>query len=263
MLKYTPYLVFLLIFPLACMNSSGPSATENTLAGAVNYEELYNVTTGEIWVYLVEFEGSSPVRIDSINPDFTGGYEFSGFDFGSYGVEAETSPSAARQYYGFRDSDRNATFDIGDAITFNQYAYISAFNIPMYEVGMIPDTNESEFEPNDEFVQDLGIIHTVHISGYISEGGFTPPDSFTGDLDLFKFKSVWTGYLTIRLDWTGSANLDLFLYDRSGFDVLDMSANDGYDTEVIDRSIYRHDEFIVLVASADLSAYYELSIRIE
>ena len=252
-----------IVVGLGCSNSSGPSASENAIAGSVNLDELSGVSSTDIRVYLVEFQSGGMARVDSTYPDFTGEYEFIGFDFGTYGVEASTLPGHSPSYYGFRDGNRDGSFGTSDAVLFSSYGHVDYFNVPLY--GDFPDTNRYEIEPNDDsfFAQDFDIIHAVHVDGDISLGGFTPPDQYTGDLDLYRFESVWDGYMTIELDWSSSADLDLFLYDGTGFNVLESAATQGLGPERIYRSVNRGDEMIVLVASVDYPANYRLSINIE
>ncbi|RKZ29437.1 hypothetical protein DRQ36_08640 [bacterium] len=241
--------------------------TENSIEGAVNLDELSWASTSDILVYLVEFEGGGMARVDSVHPEYDGRYEFSGFDFGVYGIEAETVPGATMHYYGFRDGDYDGVFEQTDALYFSSFAHIDCFNVPMYEYGYVPDTIEFESEPNDDAgnAQDFGIMHLVHISGgYLESGGFEYPDNYTGDRDLYKFECIWDGYLEIVLSWTGGADLDLFLWDRYGIDIIEQVniSGDYSPISIFGRSVYRHDEYIVGVMSADDPATYDLSIRI-
>jgi len=260
--NFAVIIVAICIIGIGCSESTGPSPTENSISGAVNIEEISGLSSADIQIYLVRFDSGVATRIDSTNPDFIGEYEFVGFDFGTYGIEAESDPGFFPEYYGFYDADYNGYFNSSDGVSFTYYAHLDNFNVPLY--GDFVDTNFYDYEPNDQAInaQDLGIIHAAHISGDISSGGFIPPDDYLGDLDLFKFQSVWTGYLTIDLDWIGSSDLDLFLYDGYGNSVLVESTGSGLPPIHIYRSVYRGDEFIVLVASADYSDDYELSIRI-
>ncbi len=252
-----------ILFLLACSDGIGPSATENLIAGSINFDELSGVSTTDIRVYLVEFQSGGMARVDSVHPDFTGRYEFVGFDFGNYGVEASTPPVFSPDYYGFRDGNHDGIFGSSDAIVFSSFGHVDYFNVPLY--GDFPDTNHFEFEPNDDafLAQDLDIIHAAHIDGDVSFGGFTPPDQYDGDLDLYRFKSVWDGYMIVELYWSASADLDLFIYDGSGYSVLESATTDGLGPERIYRSVYRGEEFIVLAASVDYASSYELSINIE
>lgn len=260
------YLITILLFAmafLACSDSSGPSASENVLSGAVNLEEIPGATSSDVVVYLVEFESGYATRVDTVTPDFDGEYEFAGFEYGLYGVEALTTSGFAPTYYGFHDADYDGVFETGDGVAYNSYRHVSEYNVPMY--GDIVDTTYYEFEPNDQVfdAQDLYTIHAAHIEGSVSSGGYVPPHDYIGDIDLYAFTSVWDGYLVMRLDWYGAADLDLYLYDGSGYDVLESSAVSGLGPENIYRSLRRGEEYIVLVASSDYMADYELSIRIE
>ncbi len=257
-------MLFLLPFLISCDDSSGPSASENYISGAVNLAELIGVIHTDIWVYLVEFTGTGQEIADSVQPDFSGEYEFLNFDLGTYAVEAETYQGFSPHYYGFRDNDNNDYFDIGDALNFSSFAHLTDYNIPLYRYGFLPDTTESEFESNDDpyFAQDLGTIHLLHISGDVASGGFIEPDEYTGDKDFYRFRAVWTGDLYIELRWSGAADLDLLLYNGYSYEFIDRSPYSYPSPNYIDRRIYRDEEYIVLVASADFAAFYELSINI-
>ncbi|MCK5833554.1 hypothetical protein KAH81_07785 [bacterium] len=251
------------IFCLSCSEGIGPSATENLLAGSVNLGELSGVSASDIKVYLVEFQTTGMARVDSVTPDYTGEYEFEGFDFGNYGIESSTAYGIYPNYYGFHDGNRNGSFGSGDAVVFSSYGHVSYYNVPLY--GDFPDTIVYELEPNnDAFLsQELGIIHCKNIRGDLTSGGFSPPDQYTGDLDLYHFEAVWTGYLVAELSWSSSYDLDLFLYDGSALTVIQSAATEGYGPERLYNSLYRGDDFILLVASIDGPSSYELSINIE
>lgn len=256
-------ILFVFIFFIGCDEPSGPSPTENYISGAVNLEELSGVSTGDIWIYLVEFRGAGAVRVDSVHPQFYGEYEFIGFNFGTYGLEASTISGFNPWYYGFRDADYNRVFNSADGIPFINYGHLTRMNIPMY--GEFVDTFAFEREPNDNATnaQDLGLMHLMRVDAYVSSGGFIAPDLYTGDLDLYLFESVWNGYLEIILRWSDYADLDLFLYDRYGANVVESSASQGSGPERIYETIYRGDKFIVLVASVNNPARYYLEIRIK
>jgi len=263
MKKLILYITTCCILFMACMESSGPTASQNFLSGYVNLDELSGIGTSDIWVYLVAFEGGGMARVDSVHPVFDGEYEFVDFELGLYSVEAVTAFGTYPEYYGFHDNNFDNYFSSHDAISFSSYAHINEFNVPLYGSGV--DTFFYEYEPNDysSSAQNFEIIHKAHVDGDISSGGFSPPDIYTGDLDLYRFESVWDGYMVIELTWSDYSNLDLFLYDRDGFSVIDQSASDYQGQENIYRSVYRSEEFIVLVASYDNPANYELVIRIE
>ncbi|GEM_PF-2207890 len=248
---------------LSCFEGTGPSATENVLAGAVNSAELIGVSSSDIQVYLVEFQTTGMARIDSVVPNYAGEYSFVGFDFGNYGVEASTYSGFYPYYYGFRDGDRNGVFNSSDAILFSSYGHVNYINVPLY--GGSADTIRYESEPNDDAfgAQNLGIIHANRVYGDVSFGGFTTPDNYTGDLDLFRFQSVWTGYMTIELSWPSSADLDMYLYDSGGYSVLARAASSGLSPERLYKSVYRDEEFILFVASVDNPSSYIISIRID
>ena len=255
--------VALVALLLACAEGTGPSASENMISGAVNLAELSGVTSTDIMVYLVEFHPSGSFRVDSISPNYTGEYEFIGFDFGTFGIEASTRSGTYPFYYGFRDGNRDGVFNIQDAVVFADYGHIYNFNVPLY--GEFPDTVRYETEPNDDpfSAQNFGIIHYVRIYGDVSSGGFFPPDQYIGDLDLFRFESVWRGYLTAELSWASGADLDMFLYDADGNNVLATAASGGHGYERLSRSVYRGEEMILLVASVDIPSSYVLTIRID
>ncbi len=247
---------------IACDDSSGPSPSENYISGAINLDELYGVTHGDINVFLVEFGAGSPEYVDTVELDYLAEYEFRDFSAGWFGVCAETKPGISPHFYGFRDNDRDGYFTTDDALNFSTYAHINNYNIPMYEYGFPPDTSTTEFEPNDDsaFPQDLGEIHLMHVSGNVSSGGYDG-ENYTGDHDFFRFQSVWTGDLYIDLRWDGSQDLDLYLYDTFG-EYVDSPPTDWPSPNIIDKFIYRDSEYIILVVSADYTAYYELSVEI-
>jgi len=258
-----------LVFPallsimlLACADSSGPSATENYLSGATNIEEIPGLTHSDIYVYLVEFGTYGPVYVDTSETDYLGEYEFRGFDNGWFAIYAETKPGVSPHYRGFRDNNRDGIFDEADALNFSTYAHLTNYNVPLYQYGSLPDTTTFEFEPNDDIyaVQDLDRIHTMHISGDVSSGGFDGVN-YTGDHDFFRFESIWDGNLLIDLRWAGSQDLDLYLYDSFG-EYIDSAPADWSSPNTISKFVYRDSEYVVLVVSADYSSYYELSIQI-
>lgn len=255
-------LALALILVAACDDSAGPSPTENSISGAINLDELVGVSYTNINVFLVEFVPGGVEYIDTAEVDYLGEYEFHGFDNGWYGVSAETQPGISPHYYGFRDNNDDGYFDADDALNFSTYAHIDHYNIPLYQYGFVPDTTVSEFEPNDDssFPQELGKIHLMHVSGNLSSGGYDG-EYYTGDMDFFRFQSIWSGDLYIDLRWDGGQDLDLYLYDSFG-DYIDSAPADWPSPNTIDKFVYRDSEYLILVVSADYSAYYELSVEI-
>jgi len=254
-------------FFIACDDSSGPSPSENYISGAVNLDELPGATAADINIYLVEFDYSGQTYADTTNPNFAGEYEFRAFDNGYYGVLAETRDGFSPTYFGFRDNNNDGSFDMDDALNFATIAQISKYNIPMSQFGFPPDTLEFEFESNDDpsFPQELETIHLKHISGESTSGGYDGMD-YTGDRDYYRFRSVWTGDLFVELSWDSGADLDLILYDSFG-GIIEASTDADPSPIILpnytSRQVYRGDEFIVLVVSADYAAFYELSIDIK
>jgi hypothetical protein len=79
----------------------------------------------------------------------------------------------------------------------------------------------SEREPNDTVgqAQDLGALSvgaTTTVSGNVSRGGRKPDGSYSGDSDVYKFNLTAQADVTVTLDWTGQADLDLLAFNSSG-----------------------------------------------
>lgn len=261
--RWTAVFAFFLFLTSSCNKGTGPSPSENYISGATNLDELIGIGYGDINVYLVEFGLYGPVYVDTTELDYLGEYEFRGFDNGWFAIFAETKQGVFPQYSGYRDNNRDGRFDDADALNFSSYAHLNYYNIPMYHPGFLPDTTTFEFEPNDDlyFAQNLGKIHTMHVSGNVSSGGFDGVN-FTGDHDFFRFQSIWSGNLHIELRWDGSQDLDLYLYDTFG-EYIDSAPVTWPSPNSIDKFVYRDSEYIILVVSADYSAYYELSVQIK
>jgi hypothetical protein len=85
-----------------------------------------------------------------------------------------------------------------------------------------PVQEAAEAEPNDgpDFsgMQQLGSISgtkTIRLKGKLSSGG-NDGQSYTGDKDVFAFEIASAGgKLTVKVDWSGSADVDAVLYDAN------------------------------------------------
>lgn len=119
-----------------------------------------------------------------------------------------------------------------------------------------------EKEPNDtvQQVQDIGSLKVngqIIVSGNISKGGRLPTGGYSGDSDLFKFTLTEQATVTAALDWSGSADLDLFALSVSG-EILNSKTDAAKPAEL--SGLLSPGVYGLLVESKDNPADYQFSL---
>lgn len=124
--------------------------------------------------------------------------------------------------------------------------------------GIIPGTEE--IEPNNTFAtaQNIGnatVGSSFTITGRIASGGISG-DTYTGDLDLSKFALPAQANISLSLDWTGTADLDLLLGTQNYF----LELVNGNEKPIQLSGTVSPETFYVLLGSKNSAADYQLTI---
>ncbi len=98
------------------------------------------------------------------------------------------------------------------------------------------------------------------MSGTISKGGLLADGGYSGDSDLYKFNLTDRASVSITLDWTGQADVDLFILDSEG-ELLDQ--NYGADKPITLSGPLPVGLYGVLVVSKNNAADYQFTITTE
>jgi len=121
----------------------------------------------------------------------------------------------------------------------------------------------TEKEPNDgpdvagtQALGTLEVSKTIRVKGKLSSGG-NDGQQYTGDKDIFNFTLATSATLSVKVDWTGAADVDAALYDAN----LKALAGDGTTTKPINSSgALPAGTYVLGVFSKDQAADWTLEI---
>ena len=126
-----------------------------------------------------------------------------------------------------------------------------------------PDDGVSETEPNNtkDASQDLGSLAvggSVNLSGRVSSGGISG-DNYTGDIDYYKFTLPAQANVSLNLDWTGDADLDLAL----GVQDINLELINGAEKPIQTSGTISPETFYLTVGSKNTAADYTITLSAE
>jgi hypothetical protein len=126
-----------------------------------------------------------------------------------------------------------------------------------------PDDGVSETEPNNtkDASQDLGSIAvggSVNLSGRVSSGGISG-DTYTGDIDYYKFTLTAQANVSLNLDWTGDADLDLAV----GVQDINLELINGAEKPIQTSGTISPETFYLTVGSKNNAADYTITLSAE
>jgi hypothetical protein len=181
--------------------------------------------------FLYRGTGANSTR-GTLNSAHQGYFEISGLPAGNYTVEIEPVhpgfisgssvgpldppvdlPSPAEYYSGADESNSDNSYS-AKIISVTSGQAVDNINIILNNP-TLPGASESE--PNSTIATANPISLPVLISGNISSGDAGVPDATTGEniKDFYSFTAETTDWVTIDLNWGGSANLTLYLYNSN------------------------------------------------
>jgi Zn-dependent metalloprotease len=126
-----------------------------------------------------------------------------------------------------------------------------------------PQTGTLEVEPNNspEAAQSLGELspgNKLTVSGKLTSGGISG-DTYTGDLDFYRFKLTSVSNLPFFLDWTGSADVDLAVVV---WDEILVSVN-GAEKPIQTAGALSPEDFLIAIGSKTGAADYSFTLQCE
>lgn len=210
-------------------DGSTPFQGANVIARRV--DDPLVVAVSSVSGFLYRGTGTNASR-GTLNPAHQGYFEISGLPAGNYTVEIEPIhpgfisgssvgpldppvdlPGPAEFYSGTSESNSDtaasaAIVAVATGQTINNIDII-------LNNSTLPAASESE--PNSTIATANNISFPVLISGNVSSGDAGVSDSTTGESvkDFFSFNATTNDWVTIDLNWGGSANLSLYLYNSN------------------------------------------------
>ncbi len=210
-------------------DGSTPFQGANIIARRV--DDPLIVAVSSVSGFLYRGTGAHSAR-GTLNPTHQGYFEISGLPAGNYTVEVEPIhpgfisgsavgpldppidlPGPAEYYSGSSESNSDtsssaAVVAVATGQTVNNINVILN-NSPLPAV--------SESEPNSTIASANNSSFPVLISGNVGSGDTGVSDATTGESvkDFFSFSATTNDWVTIDLNWGGSANLSLYLYNSS------------------------------------------------
>jgi Zn-dependent metalloprotease len=121
-----------------------------------------------------------------------------------------------------------------------------------------PTTNELEPNNTQQTSQIIGTLNTgasFLVAGRVSSGGLSG-ETYTGDLDYYKFTLPSLAKATLKLDWTGTADLDLAV----GTQDLILETITASEKPIQLSGPLSPETFYLLIASKNTAADYQLSL---
>ncbi len=210
-------------------DGSAPFQGANVIARRV--DDPLNVAVSSVSGFLYRGTGVNASR-GTLNTAHQGYFEISGLPAGNYTVEVEPIhsgfisgsavgpldppvdlPGPAEYYSGASESNSD-TSGSASIVTVGTGQTVDNINFILNN-SALPGMSESE--PNSSIASANGISLPVLISGNVSSGDSGVSDATTGESvkDFYSFTADTNDWVTIDLNWGGSANLTLYLYNSS------------------------------------------------
>lgn len=124
--------------------------------------------------------------------------------------------------------------------------------------GTTPTTKEVESNNTLETAQNIGTLavgSSFTVSGRVSSGGLAG-ETYTGDLDYYKFTLPAQAKVTLSLDWVGTADVDLAIGAKS----LYLETITGTEKPIQLSGTLSPETFYLLIASKNAAADYQFTL---